>query len=114
MTLYDLLLDDLRFGTDFVFCMSLSISSSPNLFRNKKIPANTMTVETTFIGVMTSERITPEKIIPKTDVVEYSKIVLTDPIVLSPIKKKIVDIPVSIIDMKIIVGSCIKSISIGI
>ena len=56
----------------------------------------------------------PENMTPKIDVVEYNNTVLIVPINFKAIKKNSVDIPVPNIDSAKMLGTCIKSTSIGI
>ena len=89
-------------------------SFSASRFLRKNIPVRTKASDKTSTTVIASDRIKPENITPKTEVVEYSKTVLTAPMSFIPIKKNNVDIPVPKIDNTKMPGNCIKSTSIGI
>ena len=97
-----------------LFVLTIDSSICAILFLSKNMPMRTIADENMSIGVITSDKINPEKNIPNTDVVENNKTVLTVPIIFNPIKKNMVVIPVPTNEIIKIFGNCSNLISIGI
>ena len=84
----------------------MAVLSLASLFLRKYIPLKTRDMERILCNVIASCKSNVAKTIPKTDVDEYSKIVLTAPIDLNAIMKKYVDNPVPKIPTTAIFGIC--------